>query len=389
MGNDVEFLHAQGLAALQAGDAATARRCLERVVASGRASASTWGALAAACHALGDRRSAAASTDRALELDPRSIPALVMKGDCLREDGDARTATGFYGAAVALADRAVGLNDSLQRLVRHAREQRDRINADIERHLLESLRRHGYDQSRSNARFSQALELLSGRRQRYLQQPRAFYYPGIPDTQFYEASLFPWLAALESATDTIAAELREVARHEGAFTPYVTLSDGGPVDPAHRMLDNPDWTAHFLWKDGAAVPGNAERCPRTLAALAGVPLARIRGRAPSILFSRLRPGARIPPHTGFLNCRLICHLPLVVPRDCRFRVGGEERRWERGRAWVFNDTIEHEACNDSDQPRIILIFDVWHPALDAEERRLVSRLMQAVDSYGKAPDWHA
>ncbi|WP_299173193.1 aspartyl/asparaginyl beta-hydroxylase domain-containing protein [uncultured Brevundimonas sp.] len=29
-----------------------------------------------------------------------------------------------------------------------------------------------------------------------------------------------------------------------------------------------------------------------------------------------------------------------------------------GRAWAFDDTIEHEAWNNSDQDRTILIFDV-------------------------------
>ena len=31
-----------------------------------------------------------------------------------------------------------------------------------------------------------------------------------------------------------------------------------------------------------------------------------------VLFSVLKPGVRIPPHNGFLNSRLICHLPLIV-----------------------------------------------------------------------------
>src|SRR5258706_15186645 len=97
-------------------------------------------------------------------------------------------------------------------------------------------------------------------------------------------------------------------------------------DPSRRrneqagMADNPDWSAFYLWKDGATVSGNAERCPRTLAALAGVPFTRVRGRMPSILFSVLRPGAHIPAHNGFINARLICHLPLVVPTGCAFRV---------------------------------------------------------------------
>lgn len=36
-------------------------------------------------------------------------------------------------------------------------------------------------------------------------------------------------------------------------------------------------------------------------------------RSPNVLFSRLAPRTRIPPHNGFLNTRLVCHLPLIVP----------------------------------------------------------------------------
>ena len=88
----------------------------------------------------------------------------------------------------------------------------------------------------------------------------------------------------------------------------------------------------------------------------------------------LKPHTHLPPHTGTSNVRSIVHLPLLIPEGCRFRVGADTRAWERGKAWVFDDTIEHEAWNDSDQVRIILIFDIWHPLLTAAERDLVSAL---------------
>jgi aspartyl/asparaginyl beta-hydroxylase (cupin superfamily) len=68
------------------------------------------------------------------------------------------------------------------------------------------------------------------------------------------------------------------------------------------------------------------------------------------------------------NCRLICHLPLIVPPDCRFRVGNEVREWEEGKLLIFDDTIEHEAWNESDEDRIVLIFDIWRPELTEQER---------------------
>jgi aspartyl/asparaginyl beta-hydroxylase (cupin superfamily) len=102
------------------------------------------------------------------------------------------------------------------------------------------------------------------------------------------------------------------------------------------------------------------------------------------MFSLLRPGARIPPHTGEVNTRLICHLPLIVPAGCSLRVGNDTRALVEGKAWVFDDTMEHEAWNPSDQSRVILLFEIWRPELDEEERRLVSAMFEAIDAYSGA-----
>jgi aspartyl/asparaginyl beta-hydroxylase (cupin superfamily) len=82
-----------------------------------------------------------------------------------------------------------------------------------------------------------------------------------------------------------------------------------------------------------------------------------------------------------INARLICHLPLIVPPGCGFRVGNEVRAWEPGKLLIFDDTIEHEAWNDSGEDRILLIFDVWRPELTLEERRAVTAVFEAIDSY--------
>lgn len=103
------------------------------------------------------------------------------------------------------------------------------------------------------------------------------------------------------------------------------------------------------------------------------------------MFSVLKPGAHIPPHTGVSNTRLVVHLPLIVPRHCRFRVGNETRTWTKGEAWVFDDTIEHEAFNDSEETRIILIFDVWQPAITPAERLAIKSLTLAMGEFGGAP----
>lgn len=369
------------MAALQSNDALTARQHFEQLVAVSQADASVWCALAMACQRLGDTAAVLAAVDKALAFDQYNLTALIIKGDYLVAVGDARAAGSFYGAAVALAARVANLPPTLAGAVRRAEVARDRINQDIENHLRRRLAVMGYDEKRSSNRFTHSLDLLSGKKHPYYQQPRAYLFPELPHIQFYTRETFAWLDAIEAVTDDICAELLGVLSRRDAFVPYIQSSTSGPGRP-HNLLNSLDWSAFFLWKDGAVVPENARQCPKTLAALEAAPLARIRGRTPSILFSLLKPGAHIEPHNGFLNSRLICHLPLIVPPGCRFRVGNDVREWQKGKAWVFDDTIEHEAWNSGSETRVVLIFDIWRPELTEEERMLVSALLEAIDTYG-------
>ena len=138
-----------------------------------------------------------------------------------------------------------------------------------------------------------------------------------------------------------------------------------------------EWSSFWLWRDGERQEEAIARCPRTAALLAELPMADQPGFAPTALFSALAPHTRIPPHTGSTNARLLVHLPLLLPGPARFRVGNEERAWRMGEAWCFDDSIEHEAWNDADQTRVILIFDIWNPLLSEAERALISALMRA------------
>ena len=111
---------------------------------------------------------------------------------------------------------------------------------------------------------------------------------------------------------------------------------------------------------------------------------RILGRSPFALFSLLQPGAHIKPHTGLFNTRLICHVPLIVPRGCQIRVGNETREWEEGKALIFDDSFEHEAWNRSAEARVVLIFEVWRPEISADERRALTAMFEAISAYGEA-----
>jgi aspartyl/asparaginyl beta-hydroxylase (cupin superfamily) len=220
----------------------------------------------------------------------------------------------------------------------------------------------------------------------YPQQPSFLYFPQLPAIEFHERAAFPWLDSIEAATDAIRAELLDVlAEDGGSLEPYVSHGGGRSTQSIEQkwreLHQSRRWSVYYLWREGVPYQDHLARCPRTAAALESWPRCEVPGTSPNALFSILDARTRIPPHTGVNNSRLFVHLPLIVPPGCGFRVGGEKREWEPGKALVFDDTIEHEAWNDSDEPRAVLIFDIWNPDLRPEERAMLTTTIAGVGEF--------
>jgi aspartyl/asparaginyl beta-hydroxylase (cupin superfamily) len=370
-----------GVAALQQGDPRAAQRAFRRVTATGRANAQIWLLLAHASRQAGDSEAEDEALDSLLKLEPGSVRGLIMKGDRRATAGDDRAATSFYRRAVSLAAGAQAVPPDLKSELGRVEAWMAEADRGFAAHLDAELAKRGVAPS---GRFGQSIAIMRGQKQAFFQQPTEYFFPELPQVQFYDPGQFDWVGALEAETNAIREELLALMRERELFRPYLTSSPDRPRREFHGLADNPEWSSFYLWDRGAPVPDNAARCPRTAAALERVPLSKISVRAPVVMFSWLQPGARIPPHTGAMNARLICHLPLIVPPGCGFRVGNEVREWEVGKLLIFDDTIEHEAWNDSKEDRVVLIFDVWRPELSQEERRSVAALFEAVDAYGPA-----
>lgn len=370
--------------ALSRGDAARAQALLSGVAESGRADIAVWLTLAHVAAMQGDMDAKIAAVDNALTLAPQDVRALIAKADHLEAQGDQRAAATYYATALQHAPPPEQTPPRLRDALQRARAANGRIVRDLEDFVRARLTDEGHVGAGAPTRFSRAVDILFQRKRAYVQQPRYLYYPELPNVQFYERNEFPWLDAVEAATDAIRREMLDMVGPQ--FTPYLTQAPGRPRNDQGGLADNPDWSALFLYKDGVEQPA-AAHCAHTLAALAKVPLTRIPKRTPSVLFSKLAARTHIPPHTGMLNTRLICHLPLIVPEDCGFRVGNDERIWIEGKAWAFDDTIEHEAWNRSAEDRYILIFDVWRPELSVGERESVTALCQAIDAYRGGVSW--
>jgi hypothetical protein len=313
------------------------------------------------------------------------IAALLNRGDDYAELGDPKAAMTFYQAALQSARTSSGVDHPTLERLRHAQEFIQARAKDFQRSLEAAVSGPEPEDPVAGTRLTHALEMLKGERQIYPQQPSVFYYPYLAQRQFFEREEFDWAAGIEAAAPAIREEL--VALLEDAdFRPYIVNEPDRPYRDFHGLNENRSWTALYLWRDGKPVEENSKRCPKTMAALEKVPLSDIGSRTPAVLFSRLEPGAHIPPHGGMLNCRLICHLPLIVPPGCWLRVGNETRHWEEGRLLIFDDSIEHEARNPSGELRVILLFDIWRPELSPEERRAVSAIFEAIDRFQGTPE---
>ncbi|QMW23619.1 aspartyl/asparaginyl beta-hydroxylase domain-containing protein [Sandaracinobacteroides saxicola] len=370
-------LNTLALRALNVGrDPARARAMLERAVARDPGAAALRLNLADACRAGGDRAAELAALEGALALDPYLVPALIRKAQALEATGG--PAVPVWKAVLATTPPGPERPPALAAVLAHAARQ---VAADGEATWARIAPALAAARTAETARVDHAVEHLLGRKRIYLNAPTGLHVPKLPADEFFAESHFPWLAGLEAAAAGIRAEGAALLAEGGGFAPYVAYAPGTPVNQWAELNHSPRWGAQFLWRDGVANAALQARCPATVAALAAIPRLDIPGRGPTAFFSLLAPKTRIPPHTGVTNARAIVHLALVVPEGCRYRVGSEERRWVEGRAFVFDDSIEHEAVNDSDETRLVLIFDVWNPWLGAAERDMLRALFPALDAH--------
>ena len=394
---DIDPVHAEALnfvaiSAVQSGDARRGIELLERGVAAHPSDASLLKNLGLACRAGGRHAEALKAFAAAVTLKPDFTVALLNQGALLAELGRGQEALASYLRAFRAAERTGlfldpasippgvrVLADKAEAALRQAR------HAAFQEALVPVERRYGRV---ALDRVWHCLESYLGLRPPIglaaLQRPTLMSFPGLPARAWFEREEFPWMAEMEGQITAIREELLAVLAGEQGFQPFVEMSEEHPGSAYWQALNHsPDWNAFFFHRDGQPFIENQARCPRTLAALNATPLNRIADHSPETLYSVLKPGARIPPHTGVINVRLVVHLALIVPPDCGIRVGSETRGWQEGKCIVFDDTYEHEAWNKSDRTRVVLIFDVWNPNLTAAERDGIQAAIEALGCFNR------
>ena len=382
-------LNELGVRMLARGSAEQAQALFTRATSADPRHPALWANLASSLKALGRRDEERDAIDKALELEPRHLSALLQKGAYLEETGDVRSAARTYQNALECIAPNAPVPSAIADTLQHAKHVVESDYNDLTRALEEPLAAiraaHG---QRREPRVDQCLDILMGRRKIYHSNPTWMYFPGLPAIEFFERADFPWLDAFEAATDDIRSELMRilVADREG-LQPYVDYPVTMPLDQWRELNRSRRWSAYFLWNQSRPEAAHIARCPITARILETAPRCRVESRAPTAFFSILDTNTRIPAHVGITNTRATVHVPLIIPPDCGFRVGNTTREWVPGEAWVFDDTIEHEAWNLSDTPRAILIFDIWNPLLTPAERSMIQTATEVyVEHYALPPD---
>jgi aspartyl/asparaginyl beta-hydroxylase (cupin superfamily) len=375
-------LEAEADARAASGDLAGARQLLARAASLGSDRVELWLKLAGLCRGSGDLPAALSAVAGALRIEPLGFLPLLLKASLLEQQGETAEAGETYG--YALAQLPASPPPGLAGAIAQARKANDAHIARKSDGLAAAQDAAGAAlNAREESRLSRFRSNIVRRTRPYHAEPTHFHYPGLREREYHDREDFPWLATLEAATGAIAEDFQRVmAAERTELVPYVQYPDDVPLRQWVELNHNRAWTAIHLVQSGAVIEANARHCPATMAVLDALDQPHIPGRGPNAMFSLLAPGAHIPPHNGVSNARLVCHLPLIVPPGCWFRVGDDKRDWERGRAWVFDDTIEHEAMNGGDALRVILIIDTWHPDLSAAERKAVGAVVAASDSAG-------
>jgi len=348
---------------------------LQEVAESGGGDLAIWLKIAAMQRMSGKPRAALEAVHRALTFQPLDFTALLMKASLLQRLGDAGAGEAW---GHALAQRPEGelpapLAGTIAEAEQHHSAWLAQREARMEAAMANAEQRANDEERKRIVRFrSNVLR----RTRPYHSEPTHFHFPGLVEREFHPRATFPWIEQIEAATKTVGEELQRVMAAERAeLVPYIEYDEHEPLEQWRTLNRNPDWTAIHLIKNGERIEANAQHCPNTMALLESLPRPHIAGAGPNAMFSLLAPRTHIPPHVGVSNARLVCHLPLVIPDGCWFRVGAETRQWNPGEVFVFDDTIEHEAMNDSDSLRVVFIFDIWHPDLSETERDAVAALI--------------
>ena len=226
------------------------------------------------------------------------------------------------------------------------------------------------------------------------QTPRVFH-PRLAAHPWWDSTLFPVSAALEAAwaSGAIGHDMARLGIRNAVMGPAGQDSSshsngdvsssgvferivltGAPIDSSDGVdLQGAGAWSEYMLFDGEA--WNEDRCekaaaicallraaPEVSGSVVGPDGRRIAQQGEVTIF-RLLPGAKILPHVGVTNRRLVLQFPLRGIDGVRFRVADEWRSYSEGKTMIFDDSHEHEVVHDGSQDRYVLYAVLHHPGL--------------------------
>lgn len=175
----------------------------------------------------------------------------------------------------------------------------------------------------------------------------------VGDVPVYDNADFPFVKLLEENWQVIRAELDEILKHRHAIPSFVELSQD-----QKRIASDERWKTFLLYGFGKPMESNCSHAPKTAELLSRVPSLQ------TAFFSILGPNYHVPTHRGVSKSIMRSHIALIVPKDrenCTIRIADQTVAWEEGKGFVFDDTYDHEVWNNTNEDRVVLLFDFDRP----------------------------
>ena len=164
---------------------------------------------------------------------------------------------------------------------------------------------------------------------------------------------FPVLAEMEKNWLKIKEELDGIMKYRDSIPFFDEVSKENATISVGKK-----WRTFGLFGFGYKFEKNCKQVPYTTEILEKLPKIR------TAFFSILAPGAYIPPHRGHTRGIISGHLCLTLPREydkCGIKIEDKTYQWHEGKAFLFDDTREHQAWNKSKEERIVLLFNFDRP----------------------------
>lgn len=177
----------------------------------------------------------------------------------------------------------------------------------------------------------------------------AYMLSKVPLTHRIGKEHFPGVQVIEDNWEVIREEA--LALYENG---HIAVKDDLPASSFYK---DGRWTSFYLKLYDHDIPSAQQLAPQTMQLIEQVPGMNI------ALFACLNPGKKINNHHDPFSYTLRYSLGLSTPNsdECGLVVNGDDYKWKDGDSIIFDETYLHNAYNNTDTPRIILMTDIDRP----------------------------